>query len=347
MTAIKKIHKWASLIVGLQVLIWLGSGFYFNLMDHTKAKGTQYRISNVQPVNIEIERLIEPEALLKKQSEQSKNDQNKSTITIVSITLSQLLSQPIYVINQNRALYPHFLNEYTLVDAYSGKEVIIDAEKAEKLASASYKGPGEVINVSFLENGNDDFPKEQNATWRVNYDDELNTSIYIEVGSGRLVGHSNDDKRFADFFFMLHFMDYGMEGNFNSVQIILFAFITLWLTLTGFIWTIELALNGQYQFTLFSKNRAVKLLNKKQQPLGEVILNAHTNLLDGLTENNINIPSVCGGGGTCGSCRILLSPAAPINQAEREKLSVSQLKKGYRLSCQQFLAGNKTITLVN
>lgn len=347
MTTIKKIHKWASLIVGLQVLIWLGSGFYFNLMDHTKAKGTQYRISNVQPVNIETERLIEPGLLLKKQSEQSKLDQNKPATAIVSITLSQLLSQPIYLINHNKALYRHFPNQYTLIDAYTGEEVVIDAEKAEQLASASYKGPGDVVNVNLLENGNDDFPKEQNATWRVNYNDELNTSIYIEAGSGRLVGHSNDDKRFADFFFMLHFMDYGTEGNFNSVQIILFAFITLWLTLTGFIWTIELALNGQYQFTLFSNKRAVKLLNKKQQPLGEVMLNANTNLLDGLTDNNIDIPSVCGGGGTCGSCRILLSPVAPINEAEREKLSVSQLKKGYRLSCQQFLADNKTITLVN
>ena len=341
MISIKKIHKWASVIVGLQVLIWLGSGLYFNVMDHKKAKGTQYRIVNNQQMIIEPNKLVEPNRIL----EQLKRLTNSAPV--VSITLSHLLGQPVYLLIHQQGLYRHFKNTYSMVDAYTGKRIIIDANLAEQLASATYSGPGEVTSVTLFDNGIDDFPKEQNTTWQVNYADELNTSVYIEAGSGRLVGHSNDDKRFADFFFMLHFMDYGTEGNFNSVQIILFAFITLWLTLTGFIWTIELALNGQYQFTLFSNKRAVKLLDKKQQPLGEVMLNANTNLLDGLTDNNIDIPSVCGGGGTCGSCRILLSPVAPINEAEREKLSVSQLKKGYRLSCQQFLADNKTITLVN
>ena len=82
--------------------------------------------------------------------------------------------------------------------------------------------------------------------WQVNFEDELETSVYVEQGSGRIVGHSNSDKRFADFFFMLHFMDYGSAGNFNSIQIMLFAFITLWLTLSGLIWTIHMLSKGKY-----------------------------------------------------------------------------------------------------
>ena len=92
-----------------------------------------------------------------------------------------------------------------------------------------------------------DFPRQQNPSWQINFTDELETSVYIEQGSGRLVGHSNSDKRFADFFFMLHFMDYGSAGNFNTVQMILFAFFTLWLALSGFIWTIHMLRNGKYR----------------------------------------------------------------------------------------------------
>lgn len=341
MLLIKQIHKWASVTVGLQVLIWLGSGFYFNVMDHTKAKGNQYRVSNNQPMNLEPSRLLEPKRIL----EQVQHLPNPAQT--VSVTLSHLLGQPIYLLIHQKGLYRHFKNSYSMVDAYTGKHIVIDANLAEQLASATYSGPGEVTSVTLFDNGIDDFPKEQNATWQVNYADELNTSVYIEAGSGRLVGHSNDDKRFADIFFMLHFMDYASEGNFNSIQIILFAFITLWLTLTGFIWTIQLAFNGQYQLTIFTKKRRVKLLDENQALLGTVSLNTKNNLLDGLAKNQIHLPSTCGGGGTCGSCRILLSPQAKVTDAEHDKLSKTQLEKGYRLSCQQFLADIESITILN
>lgn len=341
MLLIKKIHKWASVIVGLQVLIWIGSGFYFNVMDHKKAKGTQYRGSNNQQMTFDASQLLEPKRIL----EQAKGLINSAPI--VSVELSYLLGQPIYLLHHQKGLYRHFKNTYSMVDAYSGDPIIIDAIFAEKLASASYNGPGEVISVTFFDNGIDDFPKEQNTTWQINYSDELNTSVYIEAGSGRLVGHSNDDKRFADFFFMLHFMDYANEGNFNSIQIILFAFITLWLTLTGFIWTVQLGFNGQYQLTIFTTKRRVKLFDENQQLLSTVSLNTKTNLLDGLANNQVFLPSSCGGGGTCGSCRIVLSPQAKITDAEQEKLSKTQLEKGYRLSCQQFLADIECITIPN
>lgn len=47
MYLLKLTHKWLSLLVGLQLLIWLGSGFYFNLMDHKKSSGNQYLERNI------------------------------------------------------------------------------------------------------------------------------------------------------------------------------------------------------------------------------------------------------------------------------------------------------------
>ena len=42
---IRIFHKWASIVVGIQFLLWLLSGIYFNLMDTTKAKGRIYQAS--------------------------------------------------------------------------------------------------------------------------------------------------------------------------------------------------------------------------------------------------------------------------------------------------------------
>ena len=34
LSTVKSLHKWLSLLVFVQLLIWLGTGLFFNLMDH-------------------------------------------------------------------------------------------------------------------------------------------------------------------------------------------------------------------------------------------------------------------------------------------------------------------------
>ncbi|WNC72309.1 PepSY domain-containing protein [Thalassotalea psychrophila] len=244
MRLVRKIHKWVSVIIGIQLLLWLLSGIFFNMMDHTKAAGNTFKNRAHQHVEVEQALLVEPLSVLQA---------NKASISLVQ---TQLLEQPYYLLTHTKGLYKHFENHYTLINAYTGEQVIVDNELAVKLAKQSYTGPGEVISTKLLHYPLDDFPKQKNASWQINFADDINSSVYIEAGSGRVVGHSDDDKRFADFFFMLHFMDYGNVGSFNSVQMMLFAFITLWLSLTGLIWTIHLATKGQYKIKKRSNRRS-------------------------------------------------------------------------------------------
>lgn len=51
MNMVRKIHKWSSVIVGIQLMIWLGSGMYFNFMDHTKAAGNTYKSNKITAVD--------------------------------------------------------------------------------------------------------------------------------------------------------------------------------------------------------------------------------------------------------------------------------------------------------
>ncbi|TKB47434.1 2Fe-2S iron-sulfur cluster-binding protein [Thalassotalea mangrovi] len=332
---LKKIHKWASLIVGLQFLIWLSSGIFFNLMDHHKAGGHQYRAHVHHPDNIDRSRLIEPGVILAKAD------------AATSLRLSNLLGDHYYLVNHEKGLYANFKNRYSLYDAYSGEPVIVDETLASAIAMESYNGPGEITSVRYLAEKLEDFPKQKNPSWQVNFNDDVNTSVYVEAGSGRIVGHSDDDKRFADIFFMLHFMDYGNEGSFNNMQIIVFAFFTFWLAATGVIWTVDLALKGQYKFQWFATERKVKLFDKHQQSIGEVTLSNHRNLLHELEQQNIILPSSCGGGGTCGKCRVLISPNAKITSADEQQFDVEELDEGYRLACQHFADDAEHMTLMD
>ncbi len=328
MPVIKTLHKWLSLLVGLQLLIWLGTGLYFNVMDHDKATGNQNR-QRVETPAVDLPRLKEPKTVLKEYD------------NTVSMSLITLLSHPYYLLIHEKGLYRHFKNRYSLVDAITGKPFFITKTIATAIALESYKGAATVASTVKLTEPSEDFPKEQNRLWRVNIDDDLNTSVYVDAGSGRLIGHSNDDKRFVDFIFMLHFMDYTSEGSFNNVQIIVFAIFTLFFAFTGIIWTIELGFNGQYKLSsllgggLAGKHK-VDVFDKHSRSMGELSMSAHENLLDSLIEHDIALPSTCGGGGTCGRCKIVVDPSVKVTSADKNQFSTKELEAGYRLACQHY-----------
>lgn len=65
-------------------------------------------------------------------------------------------------------------------------------------------------------------------------------------------------------------------------------------------------------------------------------------LLDTCRQAGVGISSLCGGSGTCGSCKvqILDGQVSPLTGAEREQLSPTELADGYRLACQVYPQGN-------
>jgi len=67
-------------------------------------------------------------------------------------------------------------------------------------------------------------------------------------------------------------------------------------------------------------------------------------LLNALTENKIYVPSACGGGGTCGTCKLkLTSGGGDVLPTERSLLSRREVREGYRLSCQVPVKDNMEI----
>lgn len=248
MRLVRLLHKWLSVIVALQILIWLGSGLFFNLMDHRNASGKANMNNTIKAIEIDHARLLSTGSIIHRYELLSANPSKLKKIN--SIRLIQLLDHPYYLLNHKKALYSHFYNEHSLIDAYSGEIKIIDSAMAKALALASYRGTGLVISIEKSLAPFEDMLKEENTSWRVNFNDDTNTSVYIDASSGRLVGHSNDDKRFADLFFKLHFMDYGLlgkRGSFNNGLVIFFSLLTLLLCLTGATWVVDLIRKGRYR----------------------------------------------------------------------------------------------------
>lgn len=244
MHLLKKTHKWVSVVVGIQFLIWLISGLSLNIMDHTKAAGHTYKKHHHASMEWQNLTLIDPKIVLAQQAPST------------SLKLISLNARPYYLLNHERGLYPYFSNKHSLVDALNAKQVSLDQAMAQTLAQEVYSGPGRVQPAIRMAPPVAEFPKQMNDVWRVNFADDIQTSVYIESDTGRVVGHSDSHKRLADFFLMLHFMDYANEGSFNNIPIIIFALLALFLSLTGLIWTIDLGLRGQYKITLFGRRKS-------------------------------------------------------------------------------------------
>ncbi|MBD3376868.1 NADH:ubiquinone reductase (Na(+)-transporting) subunit F [candidate division KSB1 bacterium] len=63
-------------------------------------------------------------------------------------------------------------------------------------------------------------------------------------------------------------------------------------------------------------------------PIGDKLLNA-------LADQEIYLPSACGGGGTCGECKAVISKGGgDVLPTEKGKLTRKQIRQGYRLTCQ-------------
>ncbi|MGI5310614.1 PepSY domain-containing protein [Rheinheimera sp. WS51] len=248
MSMVKKIHKWSSVIVGIQLMIWLSTGMYFNLMDPVKAAGNTYKVAEAPSMDwhqltLKSQALQEPKTVLQQQPETN------------SLELIELAGKAYYLLNHQRGLYDYFVNKYSLVNAITGEPVGIDPRLAKEIAAESYAGPGKVTSATLMKPPIADLLKQKNPVWQVNFADEINTSVYVEADSGRIAGHSDDDKRLADFFLKLHFMDYANEGSFNNVLMMFFAFLTLFLSGTGLIWTIDLVLRGKHKIKRFSRKK--------------------------------------------------------------------------------------------
>ncbi|HQU72674.1 MAG TPA: NADH:ubiquinone reductase (Na(+)-transporting) subunit F [Calditrichia bacterium] len=122
-----------------------------------------------------------------------------------------------------------------------------------------------------------------------------------------------------------------------GINIILFGvlfFILIVLALTAIIIFAKSKLVAEGEATITINNDPDKSINV---PIGGKLLNV-------LAEQKIFIPSACGGGGTCGECKLIVAEGGgDVLATETSKLSRGQIREHFRLSCQVPVKGDLKI----
>ena len=137
------------------------------------------------------------------------------------------------------------------------------------------------------------------------------------------------------------------EVKINDISI---ALIAIWLGLSGF--TLLFYSFNRHDFfflNILGKQSMVKvtLVDPEIRTPKQVKLRKNSNLFLSLATHDIILPSICGGGGECGKCRVQFeaSAAPEPNNIELAIVPRRLREQGWRLACQHEVSNNITLQL--
>lgn len=319
MIFVRKLHKWLTLVIGIQLIVWLLTGTIISFVDQSEVSGAVTRSTSTQETLSTIAGPLFPISELP-----------LGNTAVSTISFERVLGRPTYRISQG--------DSGALFDAYNGKRIEIDKAVAEAIAVASYLGGGQLVSSERLERGSIEVRATSGPVWRVDFEDALATRVYLSAEDGQLLAHRNSRWKLVDFLLMLHFMDYVRADSFNNPQIIVIGFGTLWIALSGLLLIYFSFSRSDFLWLpgVTSRGRRVK------STIGTATMNGQSLELDssltyfsGLAQHGIQLPSNCGGSASCGLCKVRYDNDAPDHTAaDREWIGEDELANGVRLGCQ-------------
>ena len=188
-TLFRKMHRWATLIIGVQAVLWTLGGVYMTVIPLPIIHG-KHMMSDVQPAEIDWARVdIDPGLVLLANPDAH------------HVRLTMFDGEPVYQVMGER---------HSLISAETGKVVSpVSEESVRRVARTDFAGDAEIIAVSLIE---EDVPLEiQNATpplWRVDFAGWNQPSFFYSAETGQFVSRRHNLWRGFDIAWMFHIMDY-------------------------------------------------------------------------------------------------------------------------------------------
>ena len=190
----RSVHKWLALFVGLQLLVWAVTGFYMVAVDLDFIHGDPLVRNLRAPVGST--RSVLPVAQVASRYPE---------ISLISLHSLPVLNTPVYELTA--------AGRRVLLDATNGQQLSpLSSGMIRQLARSYYAGNGQLSAVQLLEH---DVPMEVRGRaaplWRADFDDWLETTLYLHPDTGALVAQRHRLWRWYDFLWMLHIMDYSVR----------------------------------------------------------------------------------------------------------------------------------------
>ena len=202
---IRSFHKYLSLIISVQLLLWTISGIYFAFNKIELVRGEQYIIED-NPSALDIESL------------------NISSNT-KGIEVFKRLNQWIVKVEMNAGFkYQDLLgNEVYELSPNQAIEVV-------KLKTTL--SPVDVIKIN-ESSARSEFRGRSLPIYKIKTNSSDDSNVYVDVMSGKIVAIRSDSWRVWDFLWGAHIIDYRQRDNINNILLKIFSVLALFSSLSG------------------------------------------------------------------------------------------------------------------
>lgn len=213
-------HKWISLLIGIQILLWVSGGVVMSYFSISEVRGEHNKRDVPQPPLKSTDVRVSIASLL------------SNADSIQTVTLRSLLGRSVYELGSDTGV--------ELVDATTGEKLTpLSEDYARRLAQSDYSGPGKLVRANLLEELLGEIRGRTVPVWQVEFDDAISTKVYISPETGKVVARRNTIWRIFDFFWMLHIMDYDERSDFNNPLLLAASITALFFSITGLLLLIE------------------------------------------------------------------------------------------------------------
>ena len=199
---IRRFHRYLSIVVGLQLLLWSASGAFFAWSNIHKVRG-EHLMAEPPALSLAIAEIISPGEL---ELPPAIRDDVKQVI------LHPRIGTWAYEVSTSR-------DESLMFDATTGERLApISKSQATDVAIADFKGTAQAEQVEYYEQVDSDseYRGRDLPAYRVHLDDPADTKIWVSALRGTVVTRRNNRWRWFDWFWMLHTMDFQTRDNFNT-----------------------------------------------------------------------------------------------------------------------------------
>ena len=210
-------HKWLGLIIGIQVVLWITGGLVMSWFDIERVR-SEHNIAEQETIVFTQQfPLMGIDMLL-----------TQVGAPVAEVKLTSLVDFPVYQVTLETG-------EVDLYHAIVGQKLTpLPGEAAVVIADANFAPEAAPSEAIWVEQATSEYRGDL-PVWRVDMNDEEETSIYVSPSTGEVKARRSDVWRVYDFFWMLHIMDYENRTDFNHPLIVLAAMLATILSLTGIV----------------------------------------------------------------------------------------------------------------
>lgn len=211
------VHKWLALLVGIQIVFWVVSGFFCTLFPIGQIR-SEHLVRPPQTVRAIDDAAIGKRGLIR-------DAQNQ--VAPIKLILEQRVDGPVAI-----AEFAH--GDPILFDAATLRPLSpLDRDAALRIARAHLTLASEPISTTLVSTESAEYRGALPA-WRVQYA-EGGLSVYVAANTGAVTARRSDLWRLYDTLWALHIMDWRDHENFNHPLIIAVTFITLLSVIAGIV----------------------------------------------------------------------------------------------------------------